>query len=193
MTEQLLGLAVMVSASQTRASREHLARLAARLGYIAIHVPPALGSAMDDGERSGLIASADPASVVFDGVLDGELDAVGILRFNDLELVSQARQRLDAIGEARPLIVAVPVSIGRTIGEASARADHAEEFVGAGHPEVSGIFGTFEQAQAQVLALARAGADVLLISVPDAPDIADLLAQVRALVVGPTPALFRAN
>jgi hypothetical protein len=56
---------------------------------------------------------------------------------------------------------------------------------------VSGVFGTFEQAQQQVLALARAGAEVLLVTVPDELDVADVLAQVRALVVGATPALFR--
>jgi 4-hydroxy-3-methylbut-2-en-1-yl diphosphate synthase IspG/GcpE len=55
---------------------------------------------------------------------------------------------------------------------------------------VCGIFGTFEQAQEQVLELARAGAEVLLVTVPDEQDIADVLAQVRALVVGATPALL---
>ena len=61
------------------------------------------------------------------------------------------------------------------------------------HPQASGIFGTFEQAQEQVLALAHAGAEVLLVTLPYELDIADLLAQVKALVVGATPALFQQN
>jgi len=42
-----------------------------------------------------------------------------------------------------------------------------------------------------VLALARAGAEVLLLTVPHEQDVADVLAQVRALVVGATPALLQ--
>ncbi|MFZ8980179.1 MAG: hypothetical protein ACO21P_12195 [Candidatus Nanopelagicales bacterium] len=42
-----------------------------------------------------------------------------------------------------------------------------------------------------MLELARAGAEVLLLTVPDELDIADVLAQIRALVVGATPALFQ--
>ena len=87
----------------------------------------------------------------------------------------------------------MPVSIGRTYNEAVARADRDPRFVGEAHPQASGIFGTFEQAQEQVLALARAGAEVLLVTLPYELDIADLLAQVKALVVGATPALFQQN
>jgi alkanesulfonate monooxygenase SsuD/methylene tetrahydromethanopterin reductase-like flavin-dependent oxidoreductase (luciferase family) len=86
--------------------------------------------------------------------------------------------------------VAIPISIGRTYNEAVARADRDERFVGDAHPRESGIFGTFEQAQEQVLELARAGAEVLLVTVPHELDVADVLAQVKALVVGATPALF---
>ena len=73
------------------------------------------------------------------------------------------------------------------------RSDRDPRFVGEAHPQESGIFGTFEQAQEQVLALARAGAEVLLVTLPYELDIADLLAQVKALVVGATPALFQQN
>ena len=44
-----------------------------------------------------------------------------------------------------------------------------------------------------MLALAHAGAEVLLVTLPYELDIADLLAQVKALVVGATPALFQQN
>ena len=73
---------------------------------------------------------------------------------------------------------------------AEARADRDPRFVGDAHPRECGVFGTFEQAQEQVLELARAGAEVLLVTVPDDQDVADVLAQVRALVVGATPALL---
>ena len=130
--------------------------------------------------------AAAPAMVVVD---DGA-DNVGIVRRNDPDLVRQARAALDDLEDARPLIVAVPISIGRTYNEAVARADRDPRFVGEAHPRESGIFGTFEQAQEQVLELARAGAEVLLVTVPHELDVADVLAQVKALVVGATPALF---
>ena len=101
-----------------------------------------------------------------------------------------ARAELDEQEDSRPLIVAVPISIGRTFNEAVARADRDPRFVGDAHPRESGIFGTFEEAQQQVLSLARAGAEVLLVTVPQELDIADVLAQVKALVVGATPVLF---
>lgn len=72
-----------------------------------------------------------------------------------------------------------------------ARAGRDPRFVGAAHPEATGLFGTFEQAQIQVLELARAGADELRVTLADEIDVADLLAQTRALVVGPTAALWQ--
>jgi len=82
----------------------------------------------------------------------------------------------------------VPVSIGRTFSEAEARALRDPRFAGTGHRD-SGLFGTYEQAQTQVLELAAAGADVLRVTVAHEVDVADLLAQVRSLVVGATPVL----
>jgi len=75
------------------------------------------------------------------------------------------------------------------MNEAIARADLEPRFAGDRHPRCVGIFGTFEQAQDQVLALARAGADGLVLDVPLGRDVADVLAQIRALVVGATPEL----
>ena len=77
------------------------------------------------------------------------------------------------------------------MSEAVARASRDPRFVGAAHPEVSGIFGTFEQAQTQVIALADAGAQELWVTLADDYDISDLLAQVKALVVGPTVVLHQ--
>lgn len=184
MPDQLLDLGIMVRLDADAAERELVARLAGRLGYVAVHVPAAASLPTDELER--LMAAAEPAMVVID---DGA-DVVGVVRVNDPELVRRAREALDRLDDHRPLIVAVPLSIGRTYSEAMARADRDPRFVGEAHPQVSGIFGTFEEAQEQVLALARAGAEVLLVTVPHELDIADVLAQVKALVVGATPALL---
>lgn len=184
MPEQLLDLAVMLHPAHERAAREQMARLAGRLGFMAVHVPTTVDLAPEEVES--LIAAADPAMVV----VDTPDDTPGVVRRNDPGEVARVRSFLDDQEDARPLIVAVPISIGRTRNEAVARAARDTRFTGVDHPEVSGIFGTFEQAQQQVLALARAGAEVLLVTVPDELDVADVLAQVRALVVGATPALF---
>jgi hypothetical protein len=184
MTRQLLDLAVMMHVDHDRAAREQMARLAARLGYIAVHVPRECSLASE--EMDSLVKAAQPALVVVD--TDGEQP--GRVRSADADVVRAARRELNAAGDRRPLVVDVPISIGRTRNEAAARAERDPRFVGDAHPEVSGVFGTFEQAQAHVLALAEAGADVLLVTVPDELDVADVLAQVRALVVGATPALF---
>lgn len=195
-SEQLLDLALLLNPGYDRQRRAHVAMLAARLGYIAVHVPVATESAreagidqaseLEDGELDRLVQAAAPAMVVLD---DGS-ERPGVVRRNDPVLVSRARAQIDAVEDARPLIVAVPISIGRTRNEAVARAAREPRFAGDRHPSMCGIFGTFEQAQEQVLELARAGAEVLLVDIPDDVDVADVLAQVRALVVGATPALL---
>jgi len=184
--DQLLDLAVMLHPDQSLAEHAHMARLAARLGFTAIHLPLAADGCVDPAEIEQIMDAAEPAMVVVD---DGAL-ADGIVRRNDPVEVRRVRALLDAAEDNRPLIVAVPISLGRTLNEAEARADRDPRFVGDAHPRVSGIFGTFEQAQEQVLELARAGAEVLLVTVPEDQDVADVLAQVRALVVGATPALL---
>jgi hypothetical protein len=185
MTDQLLDLAVMLHPDHGPDARAHMARLAGRLGYAAVHVPP--GCALAADEVDALVVAADPAVVV----VDTDEEQPGRVRSADVDVVRAARRALDAAGDRRPLVVDVPISIGRTRNEAVARADRDPRFVGEAHPERCGVFGTFEQAQLQVLALAEAGAEVLLVTVPDELDVADVLAQVRALMVGATPALFR--
>lgn len=184
MADLLLDVAVMLHGDHDPAQRAQMARLAGRLGYFAVHVP--VECALTNDELEELIEAAAPAMVVVD--LAGE--EPGRVRRADAAAVAEARALLDSSGEHRPLIVDVPISIGRTRNEAVARADRDPRFAGEAHPSVNGIFGTFEQAQVQVLALAEAGAEVLLVTVPDELDVADVLAQVRALVVGATPALF---
>jgi hypothetical protein len=181
-----MDLALLLNPDYDRQRRAHVAMLAARLGYVAVHVPVEPGGGIPSDQIDALVQAAQPAMVV----LDDGTERPGVIRRNDPELVRQARAQMDLAQDAWPLIVAVPISIGRTLNEAVARADREPRFVGERHPSVSGIFGTFEQAQEQVLALARAGAEVLLVDIPDDVDVADVLAQVRALVVGATPALL---
>lgn len=186
MTEQILALALMLNPAHDRSVQAHMARLAGRLGFVACHLPVEEGSTIPESDMALLIAAADPAMFIID---DGQ-DAAGVVRTANPEAIRDARASLDATADDRPLIVAVPISIGRTLNEAVARADLDPRFEGDAHPRVAGIFGTFEQAQEQVLAIAQAGAEVLLVTVPDERDVADVLAQIRALVVGATPALL---
>jgi hypothetical protein len=180
----LLSLALLLPPGLTAEAALHFARLAGRLDYVAVHI--SLEDALDQGFVTELRAAAAPAAVVV--ATDGT--AGGIVHANDPVQVAAERRAMDQDGVTRPLLVAVPVSIGRTMNEAVARADREPRFTGDRHPQVSGIFGAFEQAQEQVLALARAGADGLIADVPVDLDVADVLAQVKALVVGATPALL---
>jgi hypothetical protein len=102
---------------------------------------------------------------------------------------AEARRQVNANVLQLPIIVSLAVSIGRTMSEAEARAARDPILAGSAHPRQSGLFGTFEDAQNQALALAAAGADELRVTLADEHDVADLLAQLRAVVVGPTPVL----
>lgn len=97
------------------------------------------------------------------------------------------------VGDTGRVIVDVPVAIGRTRSEAVARAARDLRFAGDAHPARVGLFGTFEQAQALVRELARAGADELRATLADEVDLADLLAQTRALVASPILESWRAD
>ncbi|HEY3260412.1 MAG TPA: hypothetical protein VGJ95_09095 [Pseudonocardiaceae bacterium] len=101
-----------------------------------------------------------------------------------------ARRRADA-GDRRdfPISVALTVSIGRTMSEAQARAVRDPALSGARDPRTAGLFGTLENAQEQAMRLARAGADAVRATLADEHDVADLLAQLRSVAVGPTPVL----
>ena len=156
--------------------------------HVAARVPadlPFVGAGLvvevDDGDGRAELWRATGADVRVGRPLTDDLDHV-VLHTADPEAVRR-QAGLD-------VTVAVPLAIGRTRSEAVARADRDPRFVGDRHPEVSGIFGTFEQAQQQVLALAEAGASRLIVTLAHELDVADLLAQTRALVVGATPALL---
>jgi alkanesulfonate monooxygenase SsuD/methylene tetrahydromethanopterin reductase-like flavin-dependent oxidoreductase (luciferase family) len=113
--------------------------------------------------------------------------------FDDLETASdEARAASQEYGRpATSLGIAalLPVSIGRTGAEAAVRADGDPIFGLLGHPRDIGIFGTLEECQDRVIALAHAGITDLRCVVPRAPDVHDVLAQLTAVTVGTTDVL----
>ncbi|MET9692626.1 hypothetical protein ABZY81_29915 [Streptomyces sp. NPDC006514] len=113
----------------------------------------------------------------------------GVDRATIVKALADASGRRGGQGHAPVVSVALTVSIGRTMSEAQARALRDPALSGARHPKIAGLFGTFEHAQEQALELARAGADTLRATLADEQDVADLLAQLRSVAVGPTPLL----
>ncbi|MEK6190870.1 MAG: LLM class flavin-dependent oxidoreductase [Chloroflexota bacterium] len=163
----------------------------ATMGYLAdlrealmTHLPerrPRLsGVAMDVGEIGALL------EIVDDLVLPG-------WRFTDLEAAAdEARAEASEAGRdpsSLGVAVLVPVSIGRTGAEASARADGDPLFSHLGHPAEVGIFGTLEECQDRVIALAHAGVTDVRCILPAAPDVHDVIAQLTAMTVGTTDVL----
>jgi hypothetical protein len=124
------------------------------------------------------------------GHLDAEAAGVVIAASDRGSLLASVAAAA-AAPRSRSVVAAVTVSIGRTASEAAARASRDPHLAGDSHPRHAGIFGTLDDAQDQVLALAGAGADTLLATLPDDVDVADLLAQLRSAVAGPTPLLHR--
>lgn len=84
----------------------------------------------------------------------------------------------------RPVLAEVTVSVGRTSGEARARAEAEKLFAVAGHPADQGLFGTLEECQAAAASLLHAGATELICSLPLASDLPDVLAQLTAIAIG---------
>ena len=83
----------------------------------------------------------------------------------------------------------LPVSIGRTQAEADARVEADPIFGLVGDPAVAGIFGTLEECQDRVIALAHAGITDLRCIVPATLDVHDVIAQLTAITVGTTDVL----
>jgi alkanesulfonate monooxygenase SsuD/methylene tetrahydromethanopterin reductase-like flavin-dependent oxidoreductase (luciferase family) len=114
-------------------------------------------------------------------------------RFPDLETAAdEARAQAQEAGrDPATLGVAalVPVSIGRTSTEAEARADRDPRFARLGHPRDVGLFGTLEDCQDRVIALAHAGITDLRCILPAAPDVHDVIAQLTAVTIGTTDVL----
>jgi hypothetical protein len=140
----------------------------------------ALGGA-DEWSRRGYVRGVpDPAAagVVLSSASRAQTAALA---------AAAARVRAD-VNPGLRVGVALGVSIGRTMSEAQARVARDPFLAATGVPE-AGLFGTFEQAQEQVLALAAAGVDWIRADLADEQDVADLLAQLRAAAVGPAHVL----
>lgn len=83
----------------------------------------------------------------------------------------------------------IPVSIGRTEAEAVARMQMDPPFDRFGHPAETGIFGTLEDCQDRVIALAHSGVTDLRCLLPATPDVHDVIAQLTAMAIGTTSVL----
>jgi hypothetical protein len=93
-------------------------------------------------------------------------------------------------GADEPWARTAPVSVGRTSAEAHARADLDPEFPDAGVVREIGLFGTLDDCQRRLAQWVAAGITDLRAIVPDTPDVADVLAQLTAVVIG-DPATHR--
>ncbi len=114
-------------------------------------------------------------------------------RFADLETATdEVRAEANEAGrDPATLGVAalLPVSIGRTQAEADARVAADPIFALVGDPAATGIFGTLEECQDRVIALAHAGITDLRCVVPATVDVHDVIAQLTSITVGTTDVL----
>lgn len=162
------------------------------------------GGAGAERSADAMRAKRDPAprvSVVVDSVEGFEpllafADDVVLpaWRFDDLETAADELRAEAAEAGRDPATLGVaallPVSIGRTEAEASARAGMDPAFSERGHPRDVGIFGTLEECQDRVIALAHAGVTDLRCILPAVPDIHDVIAQLTAMTIGTTDVLI---
>jgi len=113
--------------------------------------------------------------------------------FTDLETAADEVRAIAAESGRDPSTLGVaallPVSIGRTRAEAEARADADPAFGRFGHAADVGIFGTLEECQDRVIALAHAGVTDLRCLLPLSVDSHDVIAQLTAITIGTTDVL----
>ena len=114
--------------------------------------------------------------------------------FADLETAAD-EVRAEAIEVGRStaslgVAALLPVSIGRTQAEADARVAADPLFLRTGHPAETGIFGTLEECQDRVIALAHAGITDLRCVIPATLDAHDVIAQLTAMTLGTTDVLI---
>jgi hypothetical protein len=139
--------------------------------------------------RLGVVLPADPAQARHLAVL-ADLAGIDVVWAADATSADQVRSSVRAAlvevlpAADPPWARTVPVSIGRTSAEAAARADLDPEFGGHDHPTRVGVYGTLEEGQAAVAALAHEGITDLRCILPRAADLADVVAQLTAIAVG---------
>jgi alkanesulfonate monooxygenase SsuD/methylene tetrahydromethanopterin reductase-like flavin-dependent oxidoreductase (luciferase family) len=152
-------------------------------------VPPAeLGVASP--QLGGPVLSVEAISSLQMDVVVAVADDVLIpaAAVKDVAQVARQVQRACERGERDPgtlgIGVEVPVSIGRTVAEAQARAESEPLFQILGPPSEVGVFGTLEQCQERVIEMAHAGVTDLRCVLPNSADIHDVIAQLTAMVIG---------
>jgi alkanesulfonate monooxygenase SsuD/methylene tetrahydromethanopterin reductase-like flavin-dependent oxidoreductase (luciferase family) len=101
-----------------------------------------------------------------------------------VDAINNACQRAGRDPTSLGVAMELPVSIGRTTAEAQFRAETETLFTVVGQPRDAGIFGTLEQCQERVQALAHAGVTDLRCVVPNSADVHDVIAQLTAIAVG---------
>jgi len=142
--------------------------------------------------RRGVIL--DDLAGVTDALLVADDVVLPAWRFPDLETAADEvrAEALEAGRDPTDLGVAaiVPVSIGRTRAEAEARVAADPVFERVGDPAEIGIFGTLEECQDRVIALAHAGIADLRCIVPATLDVHDVIAQLTAITMGTTDVLI---
>lgn len=177
-TKQLMKLSITINPNLSREQKLHMGKLASLLGFDAVYL-------VDLPQDSPLISemkSACPRSKVFAGRPN---QVESMLSTADLETVRLFSENLSAESAVQGITLDVNVFIGRTLSEASARAERDSRFDVA-DLESLGIFGTFEQAQSRLIELSKLNVKSLIATVPYDLDVADVLAQLHALVIGPT-------
>lgn len=138
----------------------------------------------------GARLSVVPRSAREVGPLLGVVDDIVLSAWHTPDLETAADEAraaaMDAGRDPASLGVAalVPVSVGRTDAEAAARAEMDPDFARFGHPAEIGIFGTLEECQDRVIALAHAGITDLRCVLPATPDVHDVIAQLTAMTIG---------
>ena len=174
---QLLQLGIKINPGLSNTEIIHMAQLAARLGFSEIYLPEGQYDPQFILELEGVVEESRVA-------LHTREKFHTVLRSANLDGVRQLSEALkkDSLGSG--VVLDVNVFIGRTLNEAMARAERDARFTIAELQE-SGLFGTFEQVQGRIIELASAGVEQLIATVPYELDVADVLAQIRALVVGP--------
>jgi hypothetical protein len=152
-----------------------------RAGFEDGRPRPTLAVEVGDPERLGRERLAWLAGVADDVlVAAADVDRVAEQARALREAFALAGRDLASLGVA----VRLPVSIGRTVAEATARWDAEPAFAALGPPAQAGVFGTLEQCHERVIALAHAGVTDLRCVLPNAPDVHDVIAQATAMTVG---------
>jgi hypothetical protein len=163
------------------------------VGSLALELPGNLGdrqTLIDALGETGYAARAHPRTLDLTaaGHVVGGADEAAIV--SQLKTAYAKRTQAGRTRSQFPLLVDVGVSIGRTMGEAEARIRRDPTLAARSDLRSAGLFGTFEDAQERVLAYARAGADGLRATLAEEHDVADLLAHLRAVTVGPVGVLL---